>query len=76
MPNRAAFPDSTHDVDPTELSPERGRGLGRAVAAAVVDDEDVRVGERGARAAEDRLDVGALVERRDHDERAWLVVPM
>ena len=48
-------------LDPAELGAERLGLLGGAVGAAVVDDEDVRVGHRGADALHQRVDVLGLV---------------
>ena len=57
-------------LDAAELGAERFGLVGGAVGAAVVDDEDVRVGDRGADAVHELDDVLDLVERRNRDPDA------
>ena len=53
--------------DAAELGAERFGLVGGAVGAAVVDDEDVRVLDRGADAVHERVDVLDLVEGGNRD---------
>jgi hypothetical protein len=57
-------------LDATELHVEFLGAIGGVVGAAVVDDEDVGVGQRRARATQDVLDVLDLVVGRQQDEHA------